>query len=552
MTAEEYEAEFLRRKVSFEPWHQKTPEILNEQGAIQSILERRCGAQFGKDCYISPDAHVATDKLTMGDRTIVAARSIIRGYVKIGSDCSVNPHAHIAGLVEIGSAVRIAPNVGIYGFSHGFEKIDIPIKDQPCTIKGIVIGDDVWIGANAVILDGAKIGAHSIVGAGAVVTGEFPPYQLIGGNPARILKDRRNAALMPILIEFQEKIKTQIPEIVASCVRKNDLNEIWISDEIGQSRKVRPWCDAIELCAMFDLDFPEYSRDELIKVLKSFQEPDNGIVAEWMPSDSQYMKPNHDYRLYDTMIVNYALECLGSHLSYPVSSVCISSDALVKRLNALSWKEYAWSAGDWVDCFGSCIYINKAYFAETEILEKYFAQTSIIESLFYWLDQVCDSKTGVWGEWSTSMRWLQPINGFYRLTRGTYAQFGHPLPYPKATIDTLLMHSEDEAYFGFNETAHWHVCNVLDIVHPFWLCLKQVDYRRQDIERWVRDRLPMIMKSWIENRGFSIELGKSNPSLQGTEMWLTVIWLMADILAVSKTLTFNPQGVHRTHSALKV
>ena len=64
---------------------------------------------------------------------------------------------------------------------------------QPTTSLGVEIGDDVWIGANAVILDGAKVGSHSIIAAGAVVRKEFADYQIIVGNPAVAIRDRRTS-----------------------------------------------------------------------------------------------------------------------------------------------------------------------------------------------------------------------------------------------------------------------------------------------------------------------------------------------------------------------
>ena len=87
--------------------------------------------------------------------------------------------------VTIGRGCRIASLASIYGFNHGTERSDVPIMYQPATSKGVVLQDDVWVGANAVILDGVEIGAHCVVAAGAVVTQSFPAYKVIGGNPAR-------------------------------------------------------------------------------------------------------------------------------------------------------------------------------------------------------------------------------------------------------------------------------------------------------------------------------------------------------------------------------
>lgn len=180
--------------VSFEPWRPKGPEVLAQQARLKALLQAKANATFGPESYVSPQAGVFTQSFTLGARSIVAAGAIIRGTVMIGNDCSVNPYTHIAGTVRIGNACRIAANVSIFGFNHGFDRIDVPIMRQPTTTKGIVIHDDVWIGANAVIVDGVEIGPHCVIAAGAVVVQSVPAYKIVGGNPARILGDRAERA----------------------------------------------------------------------------------------------------------------------------------------------------------------------------------------------------------------------------------------------------------------------------------------------------------------------------------------------------------------------
>ena len=188
---------FAERTSAFQPWLPKTHAQLEQQRAIQDNLRKRAGAKFGCDCFISPEAQVLTEQLTLGDRSWIASGAIVRGYVHFGCDCSVNPYAHIAGNVRIGNNCRIAGGTAIYGFNHGIERVDIPIKDQPVSSRGITIGEDVWIGANAVIVDGVSIGSHCVIAGGSVVSNSFPPYQIIGGNPARIVRDRRKQSPAP-------------------------------------------------------------------------------------------------------------------------------------------------------------------------------------------------------------------------------------------------------------------------------------------------------------------------------------------------------------------
>lgn len=108
----------------------------------------------------------------------------------IGKNVEINENVFIQGAI-IGDNVQIAPNVCIMNASHKYESIDIPIKYQGDTpISNPIIEDDVWISRNVIILRGVKIGKGSIVGAGAVVTKNIPPYTVYGGVPAKFIKNR--------------------------------------------------------------------------------------------------------------------------------------------------------------------------------------------------------------------------------------------------------------------------------------------------------------------------------------------------------------------------
>ncbi|MBN8883166.1 MAG: acyltransferase, partial [Salana multivorans] len=109
----------------------------------------------------------------------------------IGADCSVNVFAAVRGRVRIGDGVRIGASTSILGFDHEFADPGVPVRLQGLRTRGITVEDDVWIGAQVVVLDGVRIGAHSVVGAGAVVTRDVPPYAVAVGNPARVVRARR-------------------------------------------------------------------------------------------------------------------------------------------------------------------------------------------------------------------------------------------------------------------------------------------------------------------------------------------------------------------------
>ncbi len=110
------------------------------------------------------------------------------GDVFIGNRTRIGLGCVLIGPVTVGNDVMLAQNIVVSGLNHGYEDITQPISTQPCSTQAIVIEDEVWIGANAVITSGVTVGKHSVVAAGSVVTKNVPPYSVVAGNPARLLK----------------------------------------------------------------------------------------------------------------------------------------------------------------------------------------------------------------------------------------------------------------------------------------------------------------------------------------------------------------------------
>jgi len=93
------------------------------------------------------------------------------------------------GGVQIGDRVYTSPFTQIIAVNHVFDDPNRPFVDQGITAEGIVIEDDVWLGAGAIITDGVRVGKGAVVAAGAVVTKDVPPHTVVGGVPAKIIKD---------------------------------------------------------------------------------------------------------------------------------------------------------------------------------------------------------------------------------------------------------------------------------------------------------------------------------------------------------------------------
>lgn len=149
-------------------------------------------------CMVSPRAEVElTANLRIGRGSQISSFVKIKasdGKLTIGEDVDVGTGCFMAadtGGVTIGDHSLISPNVSIVGVNYRYDRMDVPISQQGTTSKGIRIGKDVWIGAGAVILDGAQIGDHCIIAPNSVVSGTLEPGTIAQGQPARAVFARR-------------------------------------------------------------------------------------------------------------------------------------------------------------------------------------------------------------------------------------------------------------------------------------------------------------------------------------------------------------------------
>jgi len=131
-------------------------------------------------------------RFSLGDYSVVESYSCINnavGDVIIGDHTRIGLHNTVIGPVTIGNHVNLAQGITVTALNHNFAEKGLRIDEQGVSTTPVTIGDDIWIGANAVILPGVTIGNHSVVAAGAVVTKDVPPHTLVAGVPAKKIKE---------------------------------------------------------------------------------------------------------------------------------------------------------------------------------------------------------------------------------------------------------------------------------------------------------------------------------------------------------------------------
>ncbi len=180
-----------------------------------STVKCRSKIRFGRNlsidryCYIdalSTDGIVFGENVSIGKYTTIECTGTLTNIGKglvVGSRTGLGTHGFFgcAGGVVIGSDTIFGNYVSIHSENHNFNELSIPIRCQGVNRKGIVIGNNCWIGAKATILDGSKIGNGCVIAAGAVVIGEFPDNSVVGGVPAKIIKYRNDQSGFHTLAE---------------------------------------------------------------------------------------------------------------------------------------------------------------------------------------------------------------------------------------------------------------------------------------------------------------------------------------------------------------
>ena len=144
----------------------------------QRRLRYWCAKQYLKEC---------------GENVTIEKNAVISTRCSIGNNSGIGENAYIGITVSIGNDVMMGADCLILTRNHNFDDITIPMRLQGyADEKPVEIGNDVWIGSRVIILGGVHIGDHCIIGAGSVVTHDVNDYEVVAGNPARVIRNRKN------------------------------------------------------------------------------------------------------------------------------------------------------------------------------------------------------------------------------------------------------------------------------------------------------------------------------------------------------------------------
>jgi len=193
----------ILRGVATKPMLKKSKGLIFRGKNVKIISPRKisCGSNFilEDNCFINAISRlgiVAGDNVSIGRNSIIECTGVIREVgegIIIGNNVGIAANAFIAarGIIDIGQDTIIGPGVSLHAENHNFSNLDVPVRRQGATRKGIIIGPDCWIGAKAIILDGVRIGRGVVVGAGSVINKNIPEFSVVAGVPAKIIKSRK-------------------------------------------------------------------------------------------------------------------------------------------------------------------------------------------------------------------------------------------------------------------------------------------------------------------------------------------------------------------------
>lgn len=164
--------------------HIVTGKRLNLEEGCEIVGLSKQGIIFGDRCTVGRFATIRPTNVLLGE---------LGEGLRVGHNSNIGAYSYIgcSGYIEIGDNVMMGPRVNLMAENHNFDRTDMPMKEQGVTRSFIKIEDDVWLGVNSTVLAGVTISKGAIIAAGAVVTKDVPPYSIVAGVPAKVIKTRQ-------------------------------------------------------------------------------------------------------------------------------------------------------------------------------------------------------------------------------------------------------------------------------------------------------------------------------------------------------------------------
>ncbi|MGU3647262.1 acyltransferase [Microbacterium sp. C23T] len=543
------------------------------------------GIEIGDDVWIGSHV-VILDGVSVGSHSVLAASAVVTKDVPAGAVVGGNPARFIRWRVEPDDT-GIHPDAAADAAARGTEdRPDSPEPREPVETPPAVLAALATAASEAGVsseLPSAPEGwAAADPAQGHPHTHESPRATAYDAGPAHMPANANantstNAPGAPTATSNNVVTATSIATTTATATATDDaaglaervaelaarardeasvvLQRAWsddlglFADRPGAAPTVRAQADAIEIAdLLLGAAPPQASVDAQIRRLQGWQDAATGAVAP-LDADGRQREGlgfSHEDVAYHVLSTGYALDLLGSEFPAPLTWVTAATpERVVEFCESLPWATDAWGAGHHIDGFGTAILWTKR--------AGHPIPAGVEEALFGWLLLHADPQTGMWGSTTPDRGLLPVVNGFYRASRGTFAQFGVPLPHPDRVIDTVLRHARDPRWFAAGAR---NACNVLDVAHPLWLA-RGSGYRDDEVRELAVRLLSDALATWVPGAGFSFRepspatrgLTETEPGLQGTEMWLAILWYLADLAGVSNALGYRPRGVHRPEPA---
>lgn len=187
-------------RIHFCKKHKGKRVFIGKHVTIKSKKLIKCGrgVSIGDNCYFDALSHGGVtfgNNVSFSRNCTIECTGVLRELgesliVEDGVGIASGAFISVRGPVHIGKDTIIGPNINIYSENHNYSDLNKPIRLQGETRKGVVIGEDCWIGGNVTIFDGVHIGKGSIIAAGAVVNKEIPENTIVGGVPAKVIRKR--------------------------------------------------------------------------------------------------------------------------------------------------------------------------------------------------------------------------------------------------------------------------------------------------------------------------------------------------------------------------